>query len=97
MAQTVTDLNAKIAAVDAKIDGVSTQLTDLAGDFDAAVKKLQDDIANGQDLTPSVTALSALSDKLDAASGALAAIDVKAETISGVPTPPPPPPPPPVV
>lgn len=88
MGQTLADVQAAITAVDAKVDGVAGQVADLATDFDEAVKKLQEDIQAGADLTPAVEALGALSTKLDSAAEALSAIDVKAETISGKPTPP---------
>lgn len=87
MAQTLQDLQDAITAVDAKVDGISSQLTDLSADFDAAVAKLQADIAAGVDLTPAVTALAALQAKLQTVSTSLSDIDVKAETISGKPTP----------
>ena len=87
MAQTLADVLASITVVDGKIDALATQLTDLSNDFDAAVAKLEADIAAGVDTTPAVTALGALADKLGTVSAAIAAIDLKAETVSGTPTP----------
>lgn len=89
MAQNQDDLKAAITAVAEKVGAVSDQIADLSTDIDAAVAKLQADIANGVDTTESVTALSDLATKLGAASDALAAVDSKMETISGQPTPPP--------
>lgn len=88
MAQTIQDVLNAVTAVDAKVTEVAGKIEDLSGDFDAAVKTLQDAIAAGGDTTPAVEALAALATKLGDASDKLSAIDVKAETVSGKPTPP---------
>lgn len=87
MAQNLQDVLDAVTAVDTKVDGIATQLVDLSSDFDAAIEKLQADIAAGADTAPAVAALATLGTKLTSVSDALSAIDVKAETISGTPTP----------
>lgn len=87
MALTMADVQAAIIAVDAKVDEVATKVADLASDIDAAIAKLQADMDAGTDTAPAVEALAALSTKLGAVSESLSAIDVKAETTSGKPTP----------
>lgn len=87
MAQNQDDLNSAIGAVGEKVNLIGVQIADLSTDIDAAIAKLQADIAAGNDTTPAVSALAALSTQLGTASDALKAIDVKAETVSGNPTP----------
>lgn len=101
MAQNMADVQAAITAVDGKVDEVAGKigdiafkLSDLSMDFDAAIKKLREAISADTDTAPAVEALGALGTKLSSASEALTAasdslaeIDVKAETISGNPTP----------
>lgn len=90
---TKEELESSIETLSTGITGISDGLADLATDFDAAVKKLQDQIAAGQvDLGPSVAALVALSEKTTQIADAIKSLDAKAEEISGQPTPPPEPP-----
>lgn len=90
---TKDELESAIETLSGGISGISDGIADLAGDFAAAVKKLQDQIAAGSvDLGPSVAALATLSEKATAISDSIKALDTQAEEISGVVTPPPTPP-----
>lgn len=87
MAQTLQDVLDGVTVVAGKVSEIATKVADLSTDIDEAVAKLQADIAAGGDMTPAVEALAALATQLGTASDALTAIDVKAEAISGKPTP----------
>lgn len=87
MAQTMQDLQDALTAQSGKIDGLAAQLVDFATDFNAAIAKLQSDIAAGGDATASVAAVAAMSTKIDAMAASLKTLDTSAEELSGKSTP----------
>lgn len=82
-----TELENAVETLKAKIAEVGTTLTDFSGDFQAAIDKLQADIAAGGVKPETVADLVALADTVNQITTGLKSLDSTAEGISGKPTP----------
>lgn len=83
----MSELDDKVDAIVAGVQTTADKLTDFKTDFDAAIAKLQADIAAGGNTSAAIAKLTALSTQLGTINDALTALDATAEGISGTPTP----------
>lgn len=84
----VNQIQAAVTELQTSIGEIADAQVDFAADFDAAVKKLQEQIGGNTSVAPILAGLADLVTKAKASAASIKELDTKAEEISGQSTPP---------